>query len=157
MSPVVTSVVSTIMLDGAQSVRAGPWTSEASCKDDNPTLNIRNLMMPELATAASGVPNLAGDLGPDVIATIFSGSVYEAGSFVFTREVQARAVLAAMDNIEFRYDTVGAHTWRRSAFEQGNVDTFLSRIGGDGSGEDADLPAGPVGSALEGSGSSLGS
>lgn len=130
----------------------GPWTNDDSVAENNPTLNIRDLTMPVLVSAASGVPNLAGDLGPDAIATIFNGTVYEAGTFVFTKEFQAHAVAAGMDNIEFRYDTVGAHTWdtwERSAFEQGNVDTFLSRIGGDG-----ELPDGPVGSTVDGSGSS---
>jgi diacylglycerol O-acyltransferase/trehalose O-mycolyltransferase len=130
----------------------GPWTSESGRAENNPTLNIRKLTMPVLVTAADGVPNLGGDLGPDAIATIFSGSVYEAGSMLFTSEFQTRAVLAGRNNIEFRYDTVGAHTWdtwQRSAFDQGNVYTFLDRIGGGGT-----PPTGPVGSAVEGSGSS---
>ncbi|HIW92337.1 MAG TPA: trehalose corynomycolyl transferase [Candidatus Corynebacterium avicola] len=135
----------------------GPWDGENGDElvdEDNPTLNIKNLTMPVLVTASTGIPNFGGDLGPDPIATIFNGGPYEAGSFIFTKQFQANAVAAGMDNIEFRYDTVGAHTWdtwQRSAFEQGNVDTFLSRIGGDGEG---DLPSGPVGSAIEGSGSS---
>ena len=139
----------------------GPWdgpNGDELVEEDNPTLNIRNLTMPVLVTAASGVPNFAGDMGPNPIATVFAGGSYEVGSMVFTAQFQAAAVAAGMDNIEFRYDTVGAHTWdtwQRSAFEQGNVETFLSRIGGNGAGGGAgDLPDGPVGSAVEGSGSS---
>ncbi|MGO1950376.1 MAG: alpha/beta hydrolase [Mycobacteriaceae bacterium] len=129
----------------------GPWTNDDSVAENNPTLNIDNLTMPVLVSAASGVPNLAGDLGPDAIATILNGTVYEAGSFIFTKEFQTRAALAGRDNIEFRYDSVGAHTWdtwERAAFEQGNVKTFLDRIDGGG-----DLPGGPVGSDVTGSGS----
>ena len=109
----------------------GPWGDEGSRAENNPTLNIDNLTMPVIVSASTGITNFAGDLGPDPVATVVRGGPFEAGSMVMTSEFQARAALAGRDNIEFKYDIIGAHawdTWRRAAFEQGNMYTFMDRI-----------------------------
>ncbi|AGP31898.1 alpha/beta hydrolase-fold protein [Corynebacterium terpenotabidum] len=110
-----------------------PWSDEGDRAENNPTLNISNLTMPVIVSASSGIPNFAGDMGPDPIATVVKGGPFETGSLVFTAEFQARAALAGRTNIEFKYDLIGAHawdTWRHSAFEQGNMHQFIANIGG---------------------------
>lgn len=120
-----------------------PWANEGERVANNPTLNIDKLTMPVIVSASSGVPNFGGDMGPDPIATVVKGGPYETGSMIFTQEFQVRAALAGRTNIEFKYDLLGAHawdTWRRAAFEQGNMYQFLDNIGG-GSTPDTSLSA----------------
>ncbi|WP_414122673.1 alpha/beta hydrolase-fold protein [Corynebacterium nuruki] len=108
-----------------------PWADEGQRAANNPTLNIDNLTMPVLVSASSGIPNFAGDMGPDPIATVVKGGPYEAGSLVMTSEFQARALLAGRTNIQFKYDLIGAHawdTWHRAAFDQGNMYQFMANI-----------------------------
>lgn len=123
------------VIDGTSTLNSeyeqSPWADEASRAENNPTLNIDNLTMPVLVSASTGITNFGGDLGPDPVATVVRGGPFEAGSMVMTAEFQAQAALAGRDNIEFSYDIIGAHawdTWRRAAFEQGNMYTFMDRI-----------------------------
>ena len=133
-----------------------PWADEGQRVENNPTLNIDNLTMPVIVSASSGVPNVVGDLGPDPIATVVKGGPYETGSMLFTEEFQARAALAGRTNIEFKYDLLGAHawdTWRRAAFEQGNMHQFIANIGGTGTPDasmsaESSTAAGSVGSTV---------
>lgn len=123
------------VIDGTSTLNSeygqSPWADEGSRAENNPTLNIDNLTMPVIVSASTGITNFAGDLGPDPVATVVRGGPFEAGSMVMTAEFQAQAALAGRDNIEFSYDIIGAHawdTWRRAAFEQGNMYTFMDRI-----------------------------
>ncbi|WP_420098417.1 alpha/beta hydrolase [Corynebacterium sp.] len=123
------------VMDGTSTLNSGndeaPWADERSRAENNPTLNIDNLTMPVIVSASTGITNFAGDLGPDPVATVVRGGPFEAGSMVMTSEFQARAALAGRDNIEFKYDIIGSHawdTWRRAAFDQGNMYTFMDRI-----------------------------
>lgn len=123
------------VIDGTSTLNSGndeaPWADERSRAENNPSLNIDNLTMPVIVSASTGITNFAGDLGPNPVATVVRGGPFEAGSMVMTSEFQARAALAGRDNIEFKYDIIGSHawdTWRRAAFDQGNMYTFMDRI-----------------------------
>ncbi|MGO1950375.1 MAG: alpha/beta hydrolase-fold protein [Mycobacteriaceae bacterium] len=131
----------------------GPWDSDESVAENNPTLNLDNLTMPVLVNSASGIPNL-NNLGPDPVAVITEGAPYEFGSMVFTRELEAQTTLKGMDNFQYRYDIIGAHdwdTWIRAALDDGGVERFFDAM------DDPSNPGGTDGSSSGSSGSTSGS
>lgn len=131
-----TMPVQAAVIDGTATVNNGefgPYSDPVDQAQNSPTLNIGNLTMPVIVSASTGIPNFAGDMGPDPVATVVKGGPFETGSMVFTAEFQARALLAGRTNIQFKYDLIGAHawdTWRNSAFKEGNMAQFLANIGG---------------------------
>lgn len=108
-----------------------PWSSEESRARNNPTLNLRNLTMPAIVNVSTGVAHPEELEGESPSAAFFLGGPVETGTFVMTAKLHAEARRLGMDNIEFRYDILGGHswpTWRRAAFDQGTIWTFLDRI-----------------------------
>lgn len=116
------SVVTDLVPSMDEKTGAKPWTTSQGRAVANPTVNLDNLTMPVTVTAASGITNLTGDLGPDAVATIVNGGPLESGSLMFTGQFQALAMLHGRNNIRFIYDPIGAHawdTWNRAAWDRG--------------------------------------
>lgn len=108
-----------------------PWTSEASRAANNPMRNLDKLTMPMIVNVSTGIVHPEELAGKDPVAAFFVGGPVETGTFVMTAQLQAEANRQGMDNIDFRYDILGGHswpTWRRAAFDNGTIRTFLERI-----------------------------
>lgn len=110
---------------------SGPWSTLDSRLAANPMLHLDKLTMPVIITASSGVANLAGDMGPDPLATVVKGTPLETGSLVFTSQMQVASAVAGRDNIRFVYDIVGAHawdTWNRAAWDRGLMNEMILHL-----------------------------
>ncbi|MGP5930395.1 alpha/beta hydrolase [Corynebacterium glyciniphilum] len=108
-----------------------PWTSEASRAANNPMRNLHKLTMPTIVNVSTGIVHPEEMVGTDPLSAFFVGGPVETGTFVMTAQLQAEAIRQGMDNIDFRYDILGGHTWptwRRAAFDNGTIWTFLERI-----------------------------
>lgn len=108
-----------------------PWTSEASRAANNPMRNLDKLTVPTIVNVSTGIVHPEELAGKDPVAAFFVGGPVETGTFVMTAQLQAEAIRQGRDNIDFRYDILGGHTWptwRRAAFDNGTIRTFLERI-----------------------------
>ncbi|WP_291479044.1 alpha/beta hydrolase-fold protein [Corynebacterium sp.] len=108
-----------------------PWKSEASRAANNPMRNLGNLTMPAIVNVSTGIVHPEELAGKDPVAAYLVGGPVETGTFVMTAQLQVEAMRLGMDNIDFRYDILGGHTWptwRRAAFDNGTIRTFLDRI-----------------------------
>ncbi|WP_420099553.1 alpha/beta hydrolase [Corynebacterium sp.] len=108
-----------------------PWTSEASRAANSPMRNLDKLTMPTIVNVSTGIVHPEELAGKDPVAAFFVGGPVETGTFVMTAQLQAEAIRQGKDNIDFRYDILGGHTWptwRRAAFDNGTIWTFLERI-----------------------------
>lgn len=127
-----------VMIDTTSTYLSGreraPWTSEESRARNSPLRNLDRLTMPTIVNVSTGVvhPEEIDGASPGAVAAAYLvGGPVETGTFVMTAQLQAEAVRQGKDNIEFRYDILGGHTWptwRRAAFDNGTLRTFLDRI-----------------------------
>lgn len=108
-----------------------PWLTEESRAQNSPKLNVENLTMPVLLNVSTGISHREELQGDNPAAAFIVGGSVETGTFIMTAEMQVETTLRGMDNFEYRYDILGGHswpTWRRAAFDNGSIWTFLERI-----------------------------